>query len=87
MPVPVEQRVSNGGMGIIELAAHVSFLDLNDKDVRGGIERNVALGINWFPEPPLRLSVNYVHAAAHQTGGVPRTVEADIFVGRLQIRY
>ncbi|MDN5939241.1 MAG: hypothetical protein L0H83_11340 [Salinisphaera sp.] len=52
--------VSSGGFGAWQIAARLSNLDLTDESVDGGEERNLTLGVNWFLEPTLRLSFNYV---------------------------
>jgi phosphate-selective porin OprO/OprP len=87
MPVPEDLRISRGGPGLVELAGRFSYLELSDRDIRGGMERNVTLGINWYPEPYLRLSANYIHADAVTPFTAKGHVEADILMGRLHIRY
>ncbi len=55
------RSVSAGGPGAWQLAARISEVDLSDGAINGGKERNLTLGINWFLEPTLRLSLNYVN--------------------------
>ena len=58
----------SGGWGAFEVAARVSHIDLDDEvddlvgGVRGGISNNVSLALNWYFNPYVRLSLNYVHA-------------------------
>ena len=58
----------NGGWGAFEVAVRVSRIDLDDEvhdlagGVRGGISNNVSLALNWYFNPYVRLSLNYVHA-------------------------
>ena len=58
----------NGGWGAFEIAARVSRIDLDDEaddfvgGVRGGVSDNVSLAVNWYFNPYVRLSLNYVHA-------------------------
>ena len=58
----------SGGWGAFEVAARVSRIDLDDEvddfvgGVRGGISNNVSLALNWYFNPYVRLSLNYVHA-------------------------
>ena len=58
----------SGGWGAFEVAARVSRIDLDDEvddfvgGVRGGVSNNVSLALNWYFNPYVRLSLNYVHA-------------------------
>ena len=58
----------SGGWGAFEVAARVSRIDLDDavddlvSGVRGGVSNNVSLALNWYFNPYVRLSLNYVHA-------------------------
>ncbi len=57
-----------GGWGAFEIAARLSHIDLDDEvddpvgGVRGGVSDNVSLALNWYFNPYVRLSLNYVHA-------------------------
>lgn len=82
--VPEADRVSQGGTGVFEVAGRFSILDLKDADIRGGVERNWTAGLNWYPEPNLRLSANYVRARAEGGPLALRAVEADIGAFRIQ---
>ncbi|MFC6775102.1 OprO/OprP family phosphate-selective porin [Methylobacterium gregans] len=79
------ERVSNGGFGVFELAARFSAIDLDDGPVRGGIEQDVSVGLNWYPDRNVRLMADYIrsHAAPSAIAG-GRTIDADTFIGRLQ---
>nr|WP_246730813.1 porin [Methylobacterium sp. 2A] len=88
--VPEGQRVSRGGIGVFELAARYSTIDLDARGFRGGLERDVTLGLSWYPEPNLRLIANYIHGRVRPgetqvdtVGRAPFSV--DTVVGRLQI--
>jgi phosphate-selective porin OprO/OprP len=52
----------DGGWGAWEVAARYSHLDLTSDGVDAGEEDNLTLGVNWFLNPNLRWSLNYVHA-------------------------
>ena len=85
-----DQRVSRGGIGVFELSARYSAIELNARGVRGGAERDVSLGLSWYPEPNLRLIANVIHgrvqpgaAQSDARGTAPFSV--DTVLGRLQI--
>lgn len=63
---------SNGGFGAFELAARYSYLDLDFRagaagaaaipgSVRGGEQRIVTLGLNWYLNSNAKLLFNYLH--------------------------
>jgi len=73
--------IKDGGWGAWELAARYSYLDLNDKGLRGGIENNTTVGVNWYLYSNLRLMLNWVHA--HQNG----LGDADIIQTRFAVDF
>lgn len=80
------QRVSQGGVGVFELAARVSTLDLQSGDIRGGRERDLSLGVNWYPDNNVKLMADYIDAhATPRSPSTPTAIDAQIFVGRLQL--
>lgn len=59
---------SAGGWGAWQLAARYSFVDLNDLNVLGGKEDNITVALNWWLNPNLRASFNYIHFDAKRRG-------------------
>ena len=81
-----EQRVSRGGIGVFELAARWSILNLKDDPITGGVERNWTAGVNWYPDKNIRLMANYIRAEVNGSPAVGRSrIEADIAEFRLQL--
>ena len=40
----------------------MSWIDLNDDDVRGGELTDVTLGVNWYMNAYAKVQFNYIHA-------------------------
>jgi len=59
-PQEVSSPILKGGWGAFELAGRASYVDLQDRDVNGGREANLSLGLNWYLNDRLRLSGNVV---------------------------
>jgi phosphate-selective porin OprO/OprP len=70
------------GPGAWEVAARISTIDLDDAFIRGGRETNYSLGINWYANPYVRMSANYIHADIDREGVDD---SANIFQVRFQL--
>ncbi|MEY3182624.1 MAG: hypothetical protein RLZ35_609 [Pseudomonadota bacterium] len=79
----------NHSYGAWEVAARYTYVDLNDRDVLGGSQHDLALGLNWFYSEHIRVSVNYVRANVHPAFiySGPALRKLNIVAGRLQIRW
>ena len=51
------------GWGAWEVAARLSYLDLNSGNIRGGRETDLTLGLNWYLNRKFRIMINYVYAS------------------------
>ena len=58
--VSPKEPVFKGGKGAFEFAARVSYVDLTDKDITGGKESNISLGLNWYLNAQLRIMTNLI---------------------------
>ncbi|MGB3808727.1 MAG: porin [Parvibaculum sp.] len=74
--------LKNGTWGAWEIATRYSTLDLNDENIVGGKETNYSVGLNWYPNPYLRLLVDYVHFDA--TKGLAQD-KGDALVSRVAV--
>ncbi len=56
---PVEKGTRN--WGALELAARISYTNLNDLEagVKGGESKQLMLGVNYYPNPSIKLQFNY----------------------------
>ena len=65
------------GPGAWELAFRVSLLDLDDRGIAGGRLTDLTFGVNWYMNPYVRMTANYVRAFQSPARGTDGT--ADIF--------
>jgi phosphate-selective porin OprO/OprP len=74
-----------GKWGAFELGLRYSYLDLNDKFIKGGKERNITIGLNWYLYPEIRCMLNYVHANVRdRLSPLVENGNSNIFMVRLQ---
>lgn len=74
-------QVGKGGWGAWELVARYSTADLSDEALAGGDERNVTLGLNWYPISNIRFMANWIHVLDLE-GGAFDGAEPSAFVLR-----
>jgi len=85
----VPQASWNGhGGGALEVGVRLSMTDLNDRDVVGGKETNLTVGVNWYLDKSVRLSANVVHAFDLNKPGAPDDGKhPTAVVGRFQYQF
>ena len=69
------------GPGAWEIAVRASQLDLNDATVNGGRLTDLTLGLNWYLNPYLRVTTNYIRAWSNVAIG--DQIATDIFALRV----
>ncbi|MDQ3563921.1 MAG: porin [Pseudomonadota bacterium] len=74
----------SGGWGAWEIAARYSTIDLSDEDIDGGEQDDFTFGLNWYPNPNLRLMANYVKVLSIDDGEF-EGASPDIFQLRAQV--
>jgi len=78
--------IPNAHYGAVEVVARYDFLNLNNKDVRGGTEHDVSVGLNWFVSQQIRVSANYIRASIHPNSDQAKR-NLDIVAARLQLKF
>jgi len=78
--------ISAGGWGAWEVAVRYSALDLNNADISGGFERNATVGVNWYPETPLKLMLDAIRVLPVDGGSHAHTATTIVML-RLQAAY
>jgi phosphate-selective porin OprO/OprP len=78
---PAKNFDLHGGPGAWELALRYSRLDLDDSGIEGGRLDDGTVGVNWYLNPNVRTSFNYVLAHLDEIGW------ANQFVARFQVDF
>jgi phosphate-selective porin OprO/OprP len=66
--ITVKRSVDNGGIGAVELAARISYLNRNDNLIFEGETNNYTLGVNWYPNDSVRVMLNYLKSETEYAG-------------------
>ncbi|MFM8189220.1 MAG: OprO/OprP family phosphate-selective porin [Pirellula sp.] len=61
---PISSVSKSGGIGAWEIALRWSYLDLLDRQIRGGEMENITAGLNWYVNPNCKCVFNYIHCDA-----------------------
>ena len=72
------------GWGAWEVAGRYSYIDLNDKNIRGGQMSDYTAGLNWYLNPFWKIQLNYIYSASnyrYAVGGPSTNTPAASFLG------
>lgn len=62
----------DSGWGAWEVAGRFSYVDLNDKNIRGGQMHDYTAGLNWYLNPYWKIQFNYIYSVSNFTyAGTP----------------
>jgi phosphate-selective porin OprO/OprP len=61
----------NLGRGAWEVALRYDWLDLDDKQVRGGIQEDWTIGLNWYLNNNFKFQFDYIHDLRYDKGAPP----------------
>nr|WP_298377009.1 OprO/OprP family phosphate-selective porin [uncultured Halomonas sp.] len=70
--------------GAWELVTRYSDVDLNDRNIEGGSEHNLTLGVNWYISSDLRLMLDYTDVHSRRQG---ESDDPEILTMRAQISF
>lgn len=76
----------NSPCGALELAVRYDYVNLNDKNFHGGSQHDFTTGLNWFINPQLRFTANYVRSVFRPSNQSLRR-GLDVFGMRLQYKF
>ena len=75
------KNLGKGGSGAFELSLRYSAIDFNDHDLQAGAMNDVTAGLNWYMNPAVRLTFNYIYAKVVDLGS------SNIFQMRFQVAF
>lgn len=64
-------KLGDKGLGAWQIAYRYSSIDLNDRDILGGEMDNHTLGVNWQPNPFIRMSGNVIFIDTDEHANTP----------------
>ncbi|WP_404480264.1 porin [Novosphingobium sp. BL-52-GroH] len=87
---PPAHPLGDGGIGSVQVNLRYDWLDLNDRDIRGGTQNGYIVGLVWSPIQYFRFNVNY--ALMQYTGATAlpngdRNYDANVFATRFEFDF
>ena len=71
------------GRGAWEIAGRYSWVDATSKNVLGGVQESLTVGVNWYWNYNFRMQCNYVHTLRNADAPTSISGSADAFVMRM----
>ena len=75
------KNFGKGGAGAFEVSFRYSSIDFNDYDIQAGTLNDITVGLNWYLNPAVRYTLNYINANVKNLG------RANIFQMRFQVAF
>ncbi|RLD32061.1 MAG: hypothetical protein DRI72_07795 [Bacteroidetes bacterium] len=79
--VDPKKNLGKGGVGAFELSLRYSSIDFNDYDFQAGVMSDITAGLNWYLNPAVRYTLNYIYADVKDLG------RSHIFQMRFQVAF
>lgn len=82
--------MGQGGIGSVQLTLRYDYLDLNDRDIRGGKQNGYIAGLIWSPINYVRFNLDYAHLDYKDATRLPngrRRYGADVVALRAELDY
>jgi phosphate-selective porin OprO/OprP len=76
-----KKNLGKGGVGAFELSLRYSAIDFDDRDLQAGAMNDLTAGLNWYMNPAVRVTFNYIYANVVDLG------HANIFQMRFQVAF
>ncbi|MCB2208550.1 MAG: hypothetical protein KQH67_09675 [Bacteroidetes bacterium] len=76
-----KKNLGKGGAGSFELSLRYSSIDFNYFDIQGGTLNDITVGLNWYVNPAVRYTLNYINANVKNLG------RANILQMRFQVAF
>lgn len=77
--------------GAWEIAARYDYVNLNDKDLMGGKEHDITLGLSWYWNNNVRVLLNYTYAQLYPNAHIPAPFNnkrnLNIISARIQVKF
>ncbi|PLW93969.1 MAG: hypothetical protein C0591_13610 [Marinilabiliales bacterium] len=76
-----KKNFGKSGAGAFEVSLRYSSIDFNDYDIQAGTLNDITVGLNWYLNPAVRYTLNYINANVKNLG------RANIFQMRFQVAF